>query len=408
MKAWPYILLVLAACEAPDASLEIALSAGPAQECPSTNCGDIPMTCTSWISIRILDPAVPETPLQYTCEQLADRDRDDLCAIGTVELERRELPLKELEIQVAIFPADMITIDPDTLQPVCPTDVSYDAANGFPIARPGGNVPALGGRSFYHPGDDTMFVTLGCTDLEKIHNDACIGMTSVDISATVDDFDTHVSVGQFEANRLSVSVGEPRAAGTEYELNPSDLEPLSRETALPPSWRGDTGLFTQYACLSVLDDTPQSTTTLTCQTASVLDEILDFTSRPGVRLTKQTLDEILAALSLAQFPAEGLTIGIVLDVNGNPRQGIKVETMSSEPMITPTIRYLSSDRTTVDGTVTSSGQRGAVFVSTDAPFGTVFSAKVEPPFQQVEALGGRVAGKVTIVVLQFSDPIIGG
>jgi hypothetical protein len=398
--------LMLAACDAPEAQLLYDLSAGPAWECPSIDCNEIPMTCASWLSIRVLDPNTPQTPYYSQCTPVQINGQNTLCSIASTGLERRALPLRDLEVQVAVFPDHMITIDPETLEPVCPSNISYDA-NGFPVASAMG--PSLGGRSFYHPGDDAVHVVLGCTNLEALDNEMCVGMETVLVKATVDDFETRVSVGQIEANRLSLAVGEPRASGTEFELTPSDQQPLERKTVLPPSWAADIdGLFQQYACLAVLDDAPQSTTTLTCQTASVLDETIDFTSLPGVRLTKPALDQILAALSLVQFPPEGLTIGIVLDVNGNPRQGIKVETVSSDPMITPTIRYLSSDRTTAGGTLTSGGQRGGVFVSTDAPFGTVFSAKVEPPFQQVEALGGRIAGKVTIVVLQFSDPIIGG
>lgn len=406
MRGALLVWLLVAACDAPQALLRVTLSEGPAQECPSLDCNEIPMTCDSYISIRIIDPEVPETPFHSQCTDVRLNGPRTLCSIGAVELEPKELPLRDLEVQVAVYPASMITFDADG-NAVCPTDVRYDASNGFPIPATI-NRPALGGRDYYHPGDETTVVTLGCTNLEAIHNETCVGTNNVHVSATVDDFDTRVSVGELEADRLSLSVGEPRTSGAEYVLNPSDVDPLDRAMRLPPAWATDLShRFGQYACLAVLDDTPQSTTALTCKAASMLDEDVEFTSPPGTRLTKTALDQILAAVSLAAFPAEGITIGIVLDVNGNPRQGVTV-VPSSMGEVTPTIRYLSSDRTTAGGTATSSGLGGGVWVSTDAPFGTIFSASVDTPPQTVQTLGGRIAGKVTIVVLRFRDPIVGG
>jgi hypothetical protein len=396
--------VALCACDVPQAQLELALSPGPAQECPSTDCLDIPMPCAAWISIRVIDPAAPTTPYFSQCEKLAKNSKSDLCAIGTVDLAPHELPLRDLEVQVAVYPDSAITFDADNA-PICPTGVTYDAASGFPV--PTTSTPALGGRSYYRPGDDHVTVTLGCTNLELIDNDTCIGMATTHVVATVDDFDTHVSVSTPEANRLALAVGEPRTIGVEYELTPGDVEPLALvPSVLPPAWSGESGLLAAHACLTVLDDTPQSTTTLTCRTASVLDDTIDFTSIPGVRLTKSALDQILAALA-TPFPADGLTIGVVLDANGNPRGGIAVQMPNPPDGIAPTIRYLSSDRTSAGGTVTSSGLGGGVFVSTDAKFGQMFTATVGSPPQTVTALGGRIAGKVTIVVLQFHDPIIG-
>lgn len=395
---------LLSACDVPQPVLELELSSGQSQECPSTDCRDLPMPCEAWISVRIIDPAVPETPYLSHCEKLAQNSKSDLCSLGGVELEPRELPLRDLEVQVAVYPASEISFDAEG-DPICPTGLTFGAADGFPV--PSSATPALGGRGYYHPRDETISVTLGCTDLELIDNNTCVGMLTTHVVATVDDFDTRVSVSTLEADRLALSVGAPRPSGTEYVLTPSDVGPLARvPNVLPPAWSGESGLFGAHACLAVLDDAPQSTTTLTCRTASLLDKTIDFTSIPGVRLTKTALDQILAALA-TPFPPDGLTIGVVLDVNGNPRGGITVQTPNPPNGIAPTIRYLSSDRTTVGGVMTSSGQHGGVFVSTDAAFGQVFSVTAGAPPQTVQALGGRIAGKVTIVVLQFRDPIVG-
>ncbi|MDX2087817.1 MAG: hypothetical protein SFX73_08205 [Kofleriaceae bacterium] len=401
MKAHPFLWVLLAACDVPSPSLRLSFSSGPSQECPSIDCKDLPLTCDAWVSIRILDPAVPDTPYLSECKPVRVIEaQDDLCALGGVEIEPRTLPLRDLEYQVAVIPASMVTRDENNA-PVCPTNIQYDAVNGFPVAVSGQTTPALGGRGYYRPGDDVVSITLGCTNLDLVNNDSCIGEATVQVSATVDDFDTRISVGAAEAGRLDLSVGEPRASGTEFVLEPGDVAELVRKS--PTSWGVDAELFDPFVCLAVFDDVPQSTTALTCQPASITDEQIDFT---GVRLTKASLDQILDAIALSDFPSEGLTIGIVLDVNGNPRSGIRV-TAKETAGVVPTIRYLSNDRTSVTGTSTSGGQRGAVFVSTDAPFGTEFSATTTSPSQTVTALGGRIEGKVTIVVLRFPDPILG-
>jgi hypothetical protein len=404
MRAIAVSVLLLAACEAPQAKLRFRLATGESsQACPSLECRDIPVSCASFLSIRVIDPAKPQTPFSSQCEPIPLFGVvDDLCSIASIPMEERELPLRDLEVQVAVFPASMVTRNEDgTYQ--CPTYVQYDAGNGFPVPP---NVPALGGRAFYRPGDETTVVTLGCSNLELVHNDSCIGTANVHVTATVDDFDTRVSVSAAEGDRLLLHVGAPQANGAEWALDTG----LTQLTRGMDSWSGNVDqLFTTYACLSVLDRAPESTSTVTCKTASVTDDELDFTVTPGVRLKKSSLDQILAALSLSRFPIGGLTIGIVLDQDGFPRGGHVIEPIVESGVPTPTIKYLSGDRMSASGTATSTGNGGGVFVSLDAPFGTRFRTSASilglPP-KQVEALGGRIAGTITIVVLQFQEPIV--
>jgi len=293
----------------------------------------------------------------------------------------------------------MITQDPITGEDVCPAGTQYDAVNGFPLEMEG--APAVGGRAFYRPGDDAVTVTLGCTHLELVNDPTCLSLDTVRVAATVDDFDTGFTVGQGEADRLSVQVGEPRSSNLMYELNPGDVTALTRTTPFPPAWVTNVDhLFTSYACLAVLDDAPQSTTTLTCKTASLVEDNLTFT---GIRLSKTSLDQILRTVSLTQFPSQGLTIGVVLDRNGDP--------LGNQPVSVPpgvTVQYLSSDRNSLVSNMTSGGPLGGVFVSTDAPFGTTFSSSAGTPNETQSALGGRISNKVTIVVLKFMGPVVGG
>jgi hypothetical protein len=289
----------------------------------------------------------------------------------------------------------MITKDPITGADICPSNVEYDAVNGFPIE--GEMAPALGGRAYYRPGDEIVTVTLGCTNLELVNDPVCEGRANVRVTATVNDFDGGSVI---DPDRIGVSVGSPKSkvAGG-YELNPGDVTALERTVIFPPAWGISLdGMFASYACLAVLDDVARSTTALTCITSNVMDEELDFL---GIRLSNDSLDQILATVSLAQVPSAGITIGIVIDDDGKPVPNQVV----SVPLGT-SIRYLSSDRTASTGTSTSGGPLGGVFVSLDAPFGTMFSTTNVTPSAPRPQVGGRIDGKVTIVVLRFSETVI--
>lgn len=393
------LVLALAACDPPSPGLRLRLADGPTQACPSTDCAEVPMACRTWISIRIIDPSDPFAPFLSQCQEVPQNRKRDLCSVGSVELEPETLPLRDLEVQVALYPESAIRFDPVTGQALCPTDIQYDTVNGFPVESPAS--PALGGRSYYRPGDEEFVVTLGCANLELLNDVACVGSPALPVAATVQEFDSRVSVDPVLASRLNVAVGEPRPSSTGYVLPPDDVRGLDRTASTPPAWSAEVDLtFTSYACLTVLDDAPQSTTSVTCRTAAMTDSYLDFTGAvTGVWLAKASLDQLLAALALAQFPAEGLTIGIVIDQN-SAELANQVVTASAG-----TVAYLSADRTSVGGTATSAS---GVFVSTDAPFGTVFSTAGGTPVTTAVAVGGLISGKVTIVVLQLKPPDVGG
>jgi len=390
------VVVALAACDPPSPIMRLTLDDG-AGLCPSTDCAMVPMTCRTWISIRVVDPADPTAPYLSQCEEVPQDRKKDMCALASVELDTRKLPLTTLEVQVALFPEEMIGTDPMSGEPICPADTRYDATTGFPVSS--GETPAVGGRSFYRPGDDKVVVNLGCTNLESIAS--CGGTGSVAVTAQVNDFDSGV-VWPFP---ISVSVGEPAPSDPFWVLPSLQLEAL--DPAAGQSWAGNLDKpFQSWACLAVLDDAPQSTTSVVCRGADGGDTLVSWPNptdpvsakraSAGVRLSKAALDQMLAALSLPAFPTHGLTIGIVLDKNGDPVENQMV-TVATPGMVPATIQYFDDFRTSVGATRTS---KSGAWVSTDAPFGTVFSASSGVGFP-VTRVGGQIEGKVTIVVLQF-------
>ncbi|MFN0248989.1 MAG: hypothetical protein ACKV2T_19040 [Kofleriaceae bacterium] len=391
-------LVVVAACEPPQPTIDLQLSAGPSQECPSTDCNDIAMSCRMFMSIRILSPDDQTAPLHSECLPIPMTIAGTLCPIGGLELQPHTLPYRDLEVQVAIYPKEVV-VPPTDENPFyqCPVGTTYDFFDGFPVSEPDKPTPALGGRGYYRPGDEVIQITLGCSNLEELANDQCEGVASVSVTAIIDDFDTHLSVSAMEAQRLDVRVGQPRASGPGYVLETMDLTQLVDTPAAAPAWAGTVGeLFTTHACLTVRDDAPQSTTSVTCKTAMVTDSNIELTgANASARLSKTSLDQILAALSLTQFPASGLTVGVVIE-GGAPLAG---QTVTVD---VGTIEYLSADRSSTGGSATSGGAIGGVFVSRDAPFGARFTTnKLGTTARKI---GGLVQNKVTIVVLDLSEP----
>jgi hypothetical protein len=415
-------LAAAAACNDPPLALRFRVTDGPASACLGdtgmqlTSCADVTMLCRAVVSIRVFSPDDSTSPYISVCKELTGQP--NLCSIAGVDLTEPIQPVTEqtLAVEIVVFPYDslvdpatgQIPTDPITGELECPTGVQFDTM-GFPIASvdpcppgdpgPCAPSPAVGGIAYYHPGDAQTLVTLGCTDLDQLNNETCSGRNTVQVTATVDDFDTRISVQPTLADRLAVAIGEPvaRTVGTEihYLFNIGDttaVHALDRTVIQPvPGWSADVETtFVTDACLGVLEDGALTPTTLTCQLVDPTADHLDMT---GYRLAKTTLADTLGALGEPQFPADGLVIGIVIDYLGNPVQNQVVTATGG------TIAYLSADHHNLIGGGTSSA---GIFVSTDAPFGTMFSASTS--LQTAVGYGGLVDGKVTVVVLQYMTP----
>lgn len=409
MRALVAALIAVAGCSDPTFSLRFRLTGGDAQQCYSdegdvtTSCEDITMLCDAWLSVRVLNPDDPDAPYISMCEPLADR-QPTLCAIAGPSLEMPAMPVSEqtLEVQVAIFPDNAIMADPITGAPVCPK-VEY-AANGLPraaihvceeldpFACP--RVPSVGGRAFYHPGDDKTVVDLGCTNLAELTNPmSCSNVARIDATATVNDFDLPVSsVGDAVADRLDVGIGEPRPVGATYELRPEDSSPLARTTTATPAWSSVVDLdLMSVGCIDVREDTAGTTSTVTCRTDIVDKSEVTMT---GYLLKKTTLAQIIASLGLSSFPdTGGLVVGMVVDRNFSPRANAEVSCGGC------TIKYLNATR---NGLVAGGTSPNGIFMSTDAAFLTPFSTP-SPNTTANSAIGGVVEGKVTIVILQYRE-----
>lgn len=383
--------LALGASCVPDGplQLQLQLTTGAEQTCPATSCLQIPIQCEAVVSVRIFNPATPLAPYVRICEDLPATD--NICGLNRMQLPVTNVPNERLEIQVAVFPKSGVPRVDN--QPVCPTNMQFSPtgkATGL------GQGAAIAGRAFYSPNDAQTVVDLGCADLTLVSGAACAGPIDVQVTASVNDFDSGVFLAPALADTVAVAVGEPKAqtspltGNLEWSMASQNLTALSRTGSVPvPSWAGASpNRFRTSACINVLEDGAQSTSTVTCRAAAPTTANVEV---QGYRLSRQSLAEILTTLRMVFFPDEGLVIGMVRDFQGNPAAGVQVRASAG------TVAYLSADRSTVSGTVTS---RSGIFVSRSAPFDSTFSANgnVAP------VVGGLVLGKVTIVMLELMPP----
>jgi hypothetical protein len=366
-------------------ALRLQLTEGAEQACPATSCVQIPLQCDAVASIRIVDPKEPLAPFVSICQDLTDAR--DICPLNRVELPITDVPNQRLEVQVAVYPKD--ALPRQNGNPVCPAGLKF-SPNGKPTGV--GGSPAIAGRGFYSPGDTQTVIDLGCTDLTLINGAACTANTTTSITAAVNDFDSGIFLAPSAADTVAVSVGEPKVKTdpvtmlTEWQLATANLQVMQRTVQSPvPGWSVETPTrFKDAACVSVLEDGAQATSTVTCRVAKSDTATLDIQS---VRLSRTTLSEILAAVGLQQFPDLGIVVGIVRDADGNPAPNVSVQSTAG------VIQYVNAQRTGVGGTATSAS---GIFISRNASFPSTFSVRDGTS----TGIAGTISGKVSVVVLE--------
>jgi len=395
------VVVIAAACgeEPMPLNIRYELTATANQACPSTECAEIPVTCDAVLQIRVVDPDDPSQAYVSVCLPI-DRPRT-LCEISRDDLPAGlELPAGRVEVQVAVYPRAAATLDEDGAL-VCPPNPQF-GADGFPVlVEP---VPAVGGRGYAESDVEQIVVELGCTNLGLLADERCSPNDSTLVSTGVTDFDTRLVVDPVTAATLTVSAGEPTprldpiTQELRYALDPATAFPLPQTQAAPvPAWQAEIEtLFDEYACVQVLEDTPQATTAIACRHVEAGAPEVDLT---GYRVARTTVEEVLAAVGEDAFPAHGLVLGIVVNHLGLPASGIEIMPSMG------TLAYLDPTGTAVTGgsATTSSG----LFVSDDVPFDASWSVLgPQPPV--APPVGGLVNGKLTVVFIQLDLPIGGG
>ncbi|HEX8110498.1 MAG TPA: hypothetical protein VF516_22350 [Kofleriaceae bacterium] len=377
------------ACSTPTPQIVLGLAAPPV--CPFDTCAMLLLPCDAVMSIRIVEPGDVSRRYLDQCVTVPRNKGNNVCALNMIDLEDKPLPVRDLAVQIAVFPLSAVQVDPDSGALTCP-EVAY-SANGLPITQ--AKAPVYGRQAFYHPGDSIVDVTLGCTDLSAIQaGDSCSNPSAGAATATVLGFDTQVPVPVGPggiADELFVWSGEPHIFDGSYVLPPPDLVEMKLDDNGTPHWTAKAAqTFDGYACVEVLENAAQAVATLHCAPAA--EAAAELT---GYWISDRVLQPILktaaSVLGSSGLPGPGLTIGVVVDASS--ARGVQnVAVQINGP---GHITYLSGDGTIGRDATFASG----VFVSDDVPFGTTFFAPGARP-----AIGGLVAGKATIVVLTMGSP----
>lgn len=386
-----------AACTTPVPAIRLELNTTSEQSCPSSDCRSVPVPCPTVMSIKIFDPNHPDQPFLTQCTPVAANSTADLCALNSVNLDATPIPVKHVEVQVAVFAAASLARNPDNSF-ICP-DVPF-AATGFPVEQtslgPGAISPAVGGVGWYDPGDSQVDVNLGCTNLAAMQT--CVSKNLINVAAKVVDFATGTLVlqGTPEAPHLTLGIGEPHSENSQTTLDGNDLRPIGvipGQDGTPEVWGGPVDVpIDQFACTNVLESVAQATATVTCQPKAASTESIDVR---GVWIGRKELTAILSALGSMAFPDAGLTIGMVINDDGQPVHDQPVAVAKG------TLQYLS-EATDGSGAFTASpkpSSTSTIFVSTDATFPTEFMVDQGPGQPSLIQIGGRIAGHVTVVLL---------
>lgn len=381
-------LLVLAAtlggcADDPPISIRYELSNGPTQRCPSTTCDGIPLKCETVLSVRIVDPSSGQE-LFSVCRKLDAAE--NLCKMTSVRLvSENELPARRLAVQVAVYKADGRKQPDGTYS--CPTDLAFDG-NRFALTSPDDqNPPAVAGLGYYEPGDAETVIRLGCANLPIVNTPECRGENDIKITASADDFDTGVFLQQ--PNNITLWVGEPVGPDQfviDYQRMTS-LSLVATNTAGPSAWNG---FFKKIAnqksmCLVVDEKTAGAVSSVRC--IKIKGNETQFDLR-GLRLSHSTLRSVLGALGYlpGEFPPKGLVVGMVVDAQGKPMSGVRVQPSSGS------VQYLGPTR---DGLIDTGTSATGIFISQDVPYESSWSAPGTSG-----GYGGVLPDHVTVVILQ--------
>src|SRR5262249_41475179 len=114
-----------------------------------------------------------------------------LCSLADVDLGDIRVPEVHLDITLAIFPHDELSLG-DSDETVCPDDIAFIDGTDVPYVKNppttgAGHRPAIGGRGTYYKRDSETVVSIGCSDVSLVDPAMCPNTV---VTATLLDFDS--------------------------------------------------------------------------------------------------------------------------------------------------------------------------------------------------------------------------
>lgn len=394
--------LLLAACtdsgspsDTFDINLEMNTSAG--SYCISNSCEAYGMSCGAVLAIDIYDLERGAPAVASQCINVAPAD--SLCALENIQPNAfYGIAPNRVRISVAMWAPGVL---PGGL---CPTEDIFDE-HGVPIVgfMP---QPAFGGATFFDVGSDAVevVVPLSCTDAPQVDRQECSGAETTRVLAEVEDIATVLDVTPEQATELDVGVAAPRQIpglpASEYVIDGKDTIKLEREDGPVPTFATDIEEpLGSTVCTVVFDrSAAESTASAVCRDLLGQPDPLEV---PGVLVGKETVDAVLDAMMLEDFPRQGLVIGRVVDHAGMPLAGVSVTPDGvAEP---DAVKYLNADLSAIKWTETSAS---GFFASPVAPFGSRWTAvhNADGRREEGEPHAGLVRDKVSALIIVMQQP----
>jgi hypothetical protein len=391
------LLAAAPACtETPDPQaafrIKLAIDTSAGSFCGSANPSDYGMSCGAQLAIRVDDlelraPAVNECESVPASESIRGFENINPKTFYNI-------PPHRVRISVAAWRPRVLPGD------LCPAEDIFDE-RGVPRVdfQP---QPAFGGAVFFDVGEggEEVVVPLSCPDALQLDTEECRGAETTRVQAEVADLETVLPITDGQAEGLDVGVAPPRQIPglpiSEYVIDSEATIELEREPGPEPTFAAEVEVELEgTVCTVVFDPAPaESTASALCRDVGDVDEPIDL---PGVLVAKETLDPILTALGLADFPRKGLLIGRVVDHTDTPLAGVSLTPGADGA----TVQYI--DGSEIGGTETSDS---GYFVSTDAPFGTLWTAvhNQDGRREEGEPRAGLVRDKVSVVIVRMQRP----
>ncbi len=372
--------------------LEMDTSAG--SFCSSTSCEDYGMGCGAKLAINIFDLERGAPAVAPECVDVPPAD--SLCGLKNINPTTfYGIPPNRVRISVAVWGQGVL---PGGL---CPTEDIFDLL-GVPRAdfMP---QPAFGGAVYFDVGGEAeqVVVPLSCTDAPQLEQEECTGAETTRVLAEVQDIATVLDVTPEQASELDVGVAAPRQIPglpvSEYVIDAKDMIELDREDGPVPTFAAEIDEpLGKTLCTVVFDlSAAESTASAVCRDLAGAQDPLEV---PGVLVGKDTLDSILGAMALKNFPRQGLVIGRVVDHTGMPLAGVSVTPAGVDGA--DAVQYLNADLSAVEGVETSTS---GFFASPSAPFGTRWTAvhNADGRREEGEPRAGLVRDKVSALIVEM-------
>lgn len=403
------VALAAAACSDPESfRIHLTWSAGPSYACPETtgeeparSCAAVPMTCDARVWVRVV--TTDGRQLFSACSDLPAAELVEnrtLCELRKVVLPADvELPNQMVRIQMLVWSVDELDAAGLGAPGTCPSTIGFDAQGNPQLVAP---VPAVGGEVYFEVGkSDTAELRLACPDWDQLDTQACRNRSSqVDVNLRLLEPYRVISATEADDEVATVHFGTP-SLNEDNDWVLRELGDTLERNELTWS-RIEDAPFAGDRCTRVLGNGANVTATATCiQVPEVPPNPLrveGFLLTSSARAKLISLYQLVAPGAPALFPETGLVVGVVVDGSKRPVAGAVVVPTETAMVVYP--------NAALDGFTTDATGPSGYFLSTDARFGTVWTAVAAGRVTTQPGYAGRLGSHLSTTTIEVQPEVV--